>query len=73
MGAAIVWHAERARVGDAAAADVIGGFDQHELAAGGCDLARRRDPGGAGADDDNVIDGSPGRDGASRGACRKRG
>ncbi len=73
VGAAVVWHAERARIGNAAAADVVGGFDQHELSAGGRDPARGGDPGSAGADDHDIKGGGRRRDGAGRGACRQCG
>ena len=72
MGAAIERHAEGLRVGDAAAADVIGRLDHHEAALGGGDTARRRDAGGAGAHDDD-IDVARGRNGAEGGARRERG
>ena len=54
VGAAIIGHAESARIGDAAAADVVGRFDHHDLPLGGRDPPRRGDAGGARADDDDV-------------------
>ncbi len=54
MRAAIERHAEALRVGDAAAADMIGRFEQHVTPAGGGDLSRRGDAGRAGADDDDI-------------------
>ena len=52
--AAIERHAESARVGDAAAADMVGGLDQREAPARGGNPARGGDAGRAGADDDDV-------------------
>ena len=52
--AAVVGHAESARFGDAAAADMVGGFEQHELSSGGGDPARGGDAGRARADDHDV-------------------
>ena len=54
MRAAIERHAEALRIGDAAAADMIGGFDHHIAPAGGGEPARGGDAGGAGADDDDL-------------------
>ncbi len=52
--AAVVGHAEGLGVGDAAAADMIGRFDQYIAPAGGSDAARSGDAGRAGADNDDV-------------------
>ena len=54
MRAAIERHAEAFGIGDAAAADMIGGFDHDIAPAGGGKAARRGDAGGAGPDDDDV-------------------
>ena len=59
VGAAVVWDAESAGFGDAAAADMAGSFDQDEFSSGGGDPARRGDARGARPDDHDVeIDGS---------------
>ena len=54
MRPAVEWNSERADIGDAAAADVIGGFKQHVTATGGGDTACSGDPGRPGADDDDI-------------------
>ena len=54
MRAAVVGHAESAGVGDAAAANMAGGFEQHELSSGGGDPARRSDACSACADDHDI-------------------
>jgi hypothetical protein len=54
MCAAIERHAEALHIGDATAADMIGRFDHHIAPSGGCETARRGNPGGAGADDDDI-------------------
>ncbi len=52
--AAVKGYAEAGRVGDAAAADMIGRFDQGVTAAGGREPARGGDPGRTGPDDNDV-------------------
>ena len=73
MRAAVIGHAESARVGDAAPADMVGRLDQHELAPGGGDFTRGRDTCRTGSDDDHVDAGQGRGDGAERRACRQRG
>ena len=65
MRAAIERNAEGRRVGDAASADPLIGFDQRELPVGGGDAACRGDAGRAGANDHH-INLAGGRDGAER-------
>ena len=71
VGAAIEWHAESPRIGDAAPADMVGGLEHDEALLGGGDAARGRDAGGAGADNHH-IDVARGRPGAERGLRQQR-
>ncbi len=67
---AVIGHAERRRVGEAAAADAVGRFQHDEPRLGGGDAARGGDAGGAGADDDDFRIGTgrtPGRSGRTGG------
>ena len=59
--AEIVGNVERAGVGHAAAADVVGGFDQHEVSAGGGEPACGGNPRRSGADDHDIGGGRAGR------------
>ena len=54
VGAAVIRHAEGACLCNAAAADMVGGFEQHESSPGRGDAARGGDTGRTGADDDDV-------------------
>ena len=73
MSAKIKRNAEGARVRDAAAADMIGRFDHHEVPVRRSDAARSRDPGRACPDDDDVGLRRARRGCADRRARHKRG
>ena len=73
MGAAVERHAERLGVGDAAAADMIGRFDEYVTPPGGGDAPRRGNAGGTGADDDDVDRGCRGRRRGRGGRTRRKG
>ncbi len=70
VGTAVIGHAERRRVGEAAAADAVGRLEHDEPRLGGGDAARSGDAGGAGADDDDFrirTGRAPGRSGRTGG------
>ena len=69
----IARHTENARVGDAAAADTIGRLEHRDPAASGGDLPRRRDAGGAGADNHHIDLAGAGNSGHGRQGGRTRG
>ena len=73
MRAAIVSHAESAGIGDAAAANVSGCFEQHELSSGRADPARRRNAGSSRANDHYVEIGGSRCGCGNRGCCKRCG
>lgn len=54
MSATIDRHAKGLRIGDAASADVVGRFQQHDAALGSEDMTGRGDAGDAGADHHDI-------------------
>ena len=70
--AEIEWHAEHAGIGDAAAADMVGGLDQYELPPGGGEPARGGNPRGTCADDYDVGRGRARAAGSERNRWRRQ-
>jgi hypothetical protein len=71
--AAIEWHAEALGVGDAAAADMIAGFDHDVMTAGGGEFSRGGDAGRSGTDNDDLDRAGRRRGGAEGRTRRERG